>query len=58
MRPVLPTATGRRQKTVVPTVTRPGAAPGDDDTVTSTGQVRVSIDLAGNAEHVEGTVLL
>lgn len=44
------------QITVVPTVTRPAAPPTDDDTVTSTARVQVSLDLAGNAEHIEGTV--
>jgi hypothetical protein len=42
--------------TVVPTVTRPAAPPADDDTVTSTARVQVSMDLAGNAEHIEGIV--
>jgi len=44
------------QITVVPTVTRPAAPSADDDTVTSTARVQVSLDLAGNAEHIEGTV--
>jgi hypothetical protein len=44
------------QITVVPTVTRPAAPPADDDTVTSPSRVQVSLDLTGNAEHIEGTV--
>jgi hypothetical protein len=44
------------QITVVPTVTRPAALPADDDTVTSPSRVQVSLDLTGNAEHIEGTV--
>jgi hypothetical protein len=44
------------QITVVPTVTRPAAPPADDDTVTSPSPVQVSLDLTGNAEHIEGTV--
>lgn len=44
------------QITVVPTVTRPAAPPADDDTVTGPSRVQVSLDLTGNAEHIEGTV--